>query len=647
MCGIAGIVLKPNCRLPDLRERAVAMREAMRHRGPDDAGLFLSLDARLAFVNCRLAIRDLSPAGHMPMSFSRRGNNASDRVVITYNGEIYNADELRAELQRAGHVFRSTGDTEVVLRGYLEWGDAVVTRLRGMFAFGILTLERSNVKTLFLARDRLGIKPLYYAHTAQAFLFASELKGLLAARLVSRELDPASLVAYLMLGTVPNPRTIYRSVQALEPGCTLTLDLATHETRWARYWAFPAEQEPSASPPQVGAYVQRDDASVVEQTRVQLQDAVRSHLVSDVPLGAFLSGGLDSSAVVALMRQVTNGTIRTCAMVFEESEYSEAPFARAVAQQVGAEHYERVVTGQDVANEMERILWAMDQPTIDGVNTYFVSKTAREAGLTVALSGLGGDELFGGYPNTFAGVPRLMRRLRAVQRVPGGGAVAQTLLTRVAPYSRYAKVADALARPVTLASAYLTCRGLFAPREVKSLVAPDLWRAAHEFDPVAYIAQRSNVPTFQPSTFTWTSCAELATYTHNQLLRDTDVMSMAHSLEVRVPLLDHLLVESVLRLPAADKMNGGGPKSLLLQAVGALLPASVRERRAKQGFTFPFDRWLRGPLQPWIVQHANGNDILQKDAVARVWRAYEQGQAHWSRVWALAVLQAWTQCENV
>jgi asparagine synthase (glutamine-hydrolysing) len=647
MCGIAGIVLNSNRILPDLRERLGAMRDAMRHRGPDDSGIYVSHDGRAGLANCRLAIRDLSPAGHMPMG------DADGATWITYNGEAYNADELRGELEHLGYRFRSGSDTEALLHGYRAWGPGVLGRARGMFAFAILvglnvgtlerwnvgTLERWNVQRLFLARDRLGIKPLYYAHTSEAFVFASELKALLASGLLSREIDPAAVVAYLMLGSVPCPLTIYRDIRALEPGCSLSLDLQSPGAAPAieRYWELPGDIVPAG-----------DAGGAAEQVRALLDDAVRSHLVSDVPLGAFLSGGLDSSAVVALMRAATSGPIRTCSMVFEEAGYSEAPFARAMAQAVGAEHYERVITASDVAGELYSILRSMDQPTIDGANTYFVAKTAREAGLTVALSGLGGDELFGGYANTFGAVPRLLRAVTLARSVPAGGQLAGAALSLLPLHRRWAKVADALGRRPSAASAYLACRGLFSPGEVRALVSPDTWHAAIErFDPVRHIAERAGVSQKAGSAlepmdfpmFNWVSRAELRTYTHDQLLRDTDAMSMAHSLEVRVPLLDHRLVEAVLRLPPSAKLGGDRSKALLLRAIGDMLPPLVRDRRAKQGFTFPFDAWLRGPLRELAEEPPHA--LLRPEAVARVRRAYAAGKLHWSRPWALAVLGAW------
>ncbi|HEX9988529.1 MAG TPA: asparagine synthase (glutamine-hydrolyzing) [Chloroflexia bacterium] len=635
MCGIAGIVLRPNASLHDLAERLEGMAQAMAHRGPDDQGIYMASEGRAGLANRRLAIRDLSPAGHMPMG------NGSGSLQITYNGEIYNAQELRAELEKLNYQFCSNSDTEAILHGYAAWGAGVVHKLRGMFAFAILDRRVDSPEgRLFIARDRLGIKPLYYATTPGAFLFASELKALLASGMVGREINPAGLAGYLMLGSVPNPLTIYRDVQALEPGCTLVVEAGSAPTI-RRYWSLPN-----------GEAEQISTGEAVERVRALLEEAVRIRLVSDVPLGAFLSGGLDSSAVVALMRKATGGPIRTCSMAFEEAGYSEATYARAMAQAVGAEHYERVVTAEDVAGEMDRIMWAMDQPTIDGVNTYFVSQTAREAGLTVALSGLGGDELFGGYANTFRGVPQMLRALRITRAVPGGGALARSAIGLLPDKERWGRVGDALLRPPSLASAYMTRRGLFSPGEVKVLLAPDVWEeAARAFDPTMHIGQRAGGkgrPGSGDGVFAWVSRAELSTYTHHQLLRDTDVMSMAHSLEVRVPLLDHVLMEAVLRMPASVKVNGVGPKSLLLKAMGDGLPEVVRARRTKQGFTFPFDKWLRGPLQGYLDEGARKDSpMLRAEAVSRVQKAFRQRKVHWSRAWALAVLRAWGQGSGI
>lgn len=624
MCGIAGILLKNNSSLPDMQERLSAMAHAMQHRGPDDEGVWLSPDGRIGFASRRLAIQDLSPAGHMPMG------NADGTVWISYNGEIYNAGELRPELERRGYVFRSHSDTEVLLHGYEAWGEEVVQRLRGMWAFVICDLREPRNGKLFLSRDRLGIKPLYYARTPQAFVFASELKALQVARFTSREISPTGLVGYLSLGAVPNPLTIYRDIHALEPAHSLVIPLAggAMDAQPRRYWSMPTD------------VVESTYEDAVEQIRETLHEAVRIRLVSDVPLGAFLSGGLDSSGVVGLMRAATDGPIRTCSMIFEEQDYSEAPYARAMAEAVGAEHFERVITAQDITTEMERILWAMDQPTLDGVNSYFVSQTARQAGLTVALSGLGGDELFGGYPNTFGGVPQMLRMLRRAQAVPGGAALAKRAIRFMPNGQRGGRVVEALSRPATYASAYLTRRGLFSPQEIQSLLSPEMWHEGRKyFDGVQHVAQRADVnDEAGDDVFAWVSRAELSTYTHHQLLRDTDAMSMAHSLEVRVPLLDHRLVEKALRLPAPIKQQGQGPKPLLNAALSDVLPPLIRNRRDKQGFTFPFDRWMQRLRS---MDGDNSSPLLSACATQSLWDAHKNGKVHWSRPWSVAVLQAW------
>ena len=630
MCGIAGAVLHRPDPGFEWEPRLARMQAAMRHRGPDDEGLYVAPERDAGLVASRLAIRDLSPAGHMPMS------NAAASVWISYNGELYNADELRAELVAHGYRFRSGSDTEVVLHGYEAWGEGVLERLRGMFAFAILDRSVRDATGLLLARDRLGIKPLYYAQVPQGLVFASELRALDACGLVSGDVDPAAIVAYLSLGSVPAPLTIRAGVHMLEPGRFLRFDARPGSApRIERYWSvMPRESAREAADP---------TASV----RALLEDAVRTHLVSDVPLGAFLSGGLDSSAVVALMRAVGAETIRTCSLVFDEPDIDESEYSRVAARALGTEHFERRISARVVLDELDDIFAAMDQPTIDGLNTYFISQTARQAGLTVALSGLGGDELFGGYAETFAGVPRVMRALRVAQAVPAGAHVARAAMRMLPTGSRWGKVSDALARAPTRASAYLVCRGLFSPGQVRQLVRPDVWEAAAgRFDPVHEIAAAHGAA--EPheggrgwDDFVWVSGLELRNYTHHQLLRDTDVMSMRHSLEVRVPLLDDRLVEGVMRLPAAAKL-GATPKALFAAAVRDLLPPAILARRAKKGFIFPLDAWLRGPLAGRAREAEEGlGEWLRPAAVARVRRMQAEGKLHWSRSWALVALHGW------
>lgn len=633
MCGIAGIfdTRYAVC----LRDLAAALA-VMRHRGPDDTGVYISPNKLVGLASCRLAILDPTPAGHMPMT------TPDEQVIIVHNGEVYNFAELRDQLQRLGYRFCSGTDTEVILYSYIEWGERCVERFRGMFSFAIWD-QRPHAGAkgrLFIARDHLGIKPLYYSYTNGLFIFASELKAL---RIIhpqaSLKIDPVSVIAYLMRGSVPNPRTIYENVFSLEPGHTLVLQDDRLEI--TRYW------EP---PTVVDKKLKRSEA--IEQVRSLLEESVRLQLISDVPLGAFLSGGLDSTVLVALMCRLAETTVRTCSMVFEEYEYSEASYARSVAEQYDTEHYERVITAREVEQQLEHIIWAMDQPTVDGVNTYFVSKTAREAGLTVALSGLGGDELFGGYVTSFQGVPQVLRALRVLYALPRATRLGMVLVNAWLQQGRWSRLSDALGRIPTLAGAYVICRGLFSQAQVNDLLAPgvqDTCKACFDaIDYVEHVINNIGAPNDKVDVFNWVSRAELRAYTHNQLLRDTDVMSMAHSLEVRVPLLDHQLVETVLQIPASIKQQGVGVKPLLLTAVEDLLPESVRERqikRTKQGFTFPFDIWLRGILRKWFENEmgylAARNGLLRYDAVQQLWNGFLNRKVHWSRIWAIGVLLAW------
>ena len=524
----------------------------------------------------------------------------------------------------------------MILQGYVVWGVEVVACLRGEFAFAIYDHRQPNadgVGRLLLARDHLGIKPLLYAVTDSGLVFGSEVRTIRASGMVSTEISQTALVAYLLTGSVPNPMSIYRHIQAIPPGSYIYLEGQTHNVKSVQYWQLPTDIIPAGNP-----------ADVVADVYAALQEAVQIRLISDVPLGAFLSGGLDSSAVVALMRGLTNGTLRTCSMVFDDPNYSEHQYSRAVAQALGTEHFERVITQQDVIQRLDHIFTSLDQPSIDGVNTYFVSLTAREAGLTVALSGLGGDELFGGYPNTFEGVPSVLRNLQRVQSIPVGASVVQVVLRHVLRERRWLKLADALIQSPSLANAYTVRRGLFSPSEVRQLVTPEVWQTA-QFNAVAHVAQQQpymNGYADADHTFSWISRAELLNYTHNQLLRDTDVMSMAHSLEVRVPLLDYRLVEKLLQLPATLKNMGDVPKPLFNSAMKDHLPPLVTDRRDKQGFVFPFATWLKEDLGQYVRTQL-GDDVpyLQAGVLSQARADFSAGKLHWSRMWGLVALQGW------
>lgn len=616
MCGICGVYRAGPAGASPLGPAVARMSAALRHRGPDDDGAWTDASGRAGFGNRRLAIIDLSPAGHQPMV------DAAGTVALTFNGCIYNYPDLRRELAAAGYSFRGHSDTEVILALYLRDGIEMCRWLRGMFA---LAVWDGRSQTLALARDRFGIKPLYYAVRDGQWVFASEIKALLASGLVRPRVKPAGLAAFLRLGSVPGPMTALEEVYELPPATVAVINERGATLR--RYWEIPAP----------GAAAATAETAVVE-LRDRFADAVRRHLVSDVPLGVFLSGGVDSGAIVAMMRQAGHGQIRTFSITFPESPLDEGPDAARVAARYGTDHTAREVRGADVAAELDRVIAAMDQPTVDGLNTYYVSGLARESGTVVALSGLGGDELFGGY-RSFQQVPRLLAWQHAAARLgPARTALAAALGTLPGP--RSAKLREGLAAPPTIQTAYLAVRGLFGGDEISGLLAPGPVReAGRGLDAAGALAALA--PALPDDPVAATGMLELRAYMHNQLLRDTDVMSMAHSLEVRVPFLDHPLVEFAAGLPAPLRTNGHPPKWLLRRALGDRLPATTT---AKRGFSFPMDAWLRGPLRPRVeeaVQNGIGSGLFRPRAVAALRARVDSGRAHWSRLWALVVLVMW------
>lgn len=633
MCGIAGILSSRPAPV-DAVERMV---DRMRHRGPDDAGISAPL-ANVAVGSARLSIIDLSPAGHQPMASENGG------VWIVFNGEVYDFRALRAELERSGHRFRSRTDTEVVLHAYEEWGADCVRHLRGMFAFAVVDGRAAgpggNGLKVLLARDPLGIKPLYYAAGGGALIFASEVRALLAAGLVPRRISPEGLAAYLLWGSTAEPQTLVDRVWSLPPGHRLVVWVAdgTLESRMDRYWRMTNGVRPVRD----GV---RTDA--VADLRALLQDTVDAHLVADVPVGVFLSGGADSTAVAALAA-ATHAGVETVTVSFpDEPTFSEAALARATAGRLGTRHHEVALTGPEMLARFEDAVGALDQPSMDGINTYFVSWGARQAGLTVALSGLGGDELFGGY-STFAWVPRLEAAAAAAARAPLLARPAARMLRRLAGGVRpdtVAKLADLLARSDGMAHPYAVARALFPPGRLGALLSgagqaprgPWVDRFVHE---------ASGAVTLGP--FGRVCALELGNYLVNTLLRDTDCMSMAHSLEVRVPFVDREVVEFVTSLPEAWRA-GRGPKALLLEAVGDLLPPEVVRGR-KRTFTLPWARWLRGPLAAKVAQGIEDipgplREILDPGAVRAVWKEFLAGRTGWARPWALYVLNAWVRRE--
>lgn len=608
------------------------MNACLVHRGPDSAGY---LDAgRLALGVRRLRIIDLD-TGDQPIYSQDR------RRAIVLNGEIYNYVQLRAELEALGHRFATRSDTEVVLRAYEEWGLACLPRLRGMFAFALYEASGGDEPgggSLLLVRDRFGVKPLYLWHDGRRLLFASEVRALLGSGIVRRELSAAGLYTYLAFGSVQEPLTMVDGVVSLLPGSWLKVapgreGLAIES---GTYWRPPGVQDP-------------DDPGPEEVYR-SLSGAVACHMVSDVPLGAFLSGGLDSGAVVALGTEALGSPLSTLTLGFDGWADDERSLASLTAQRWASRHQVRVLGAGDVLADLPQALAAMDQPSIDGINTWYVSREARRAGLTVALSGLGGDELFAGYPS-FRLVPRLKRLYGARQRMPRAGqrllSGGSLLLLRDGRRAGQ-KLAGLLSGDLFFDHPYFLVRCLLTPRQVRQLLQPavherldggdealGLWRrhageqigVAEEYDPAGEV-----------------SWLELSQYMRSTLLRDADAMSMAHSLEVRVPFVDHVLVERVLPIGARSKL-GRQPKPLLVAALGDRLPSGVLATK-KRTFTLPFEQWLRedlaAPVGDTLAALPEQLALwLDAGSARRVWTEFSHGNSTWCRPWAVFVLAEW------
>ena len=640
MCGIAG-VLGERDRVVEasLLER---LKDHLSHRGPDGEGVEV-IDCAdgsrraLGLVHTRLAIIDLSATGRQPMRDERTGN------CISFNGEIYNFRAIRDRLEAMGQVFTSTSDTEVILKAYEVWGLHCLQELDGMFAFA---LWDQSAQRLLLAVDRLGVKPLYYHQGDNGLLlFASELRALLATELIPRRIDLSGLEGYLAFGAVQAPRTIVRDVCCMQPGHYVLVDAGGTVVQAERYWT------PAFVPTAEQGHI--DTAELARRVRAGLQESVEQHLVSDVPVGLFLSGGIDSSSLVALASRISSTPLQTFAVTFPEAEFSEAPYSRLIAQKYQTEHHEICLDEKQCLDLLPDALAAMDQPAFDGTNVFVVSQAVRATGLKVALSGQGGDEVLTGY-STYRSIRTLMRCRPLLQLLPGPLREGLAGLWQKGS-GRSAlghKFADLLrANDTTALSPYLILRALFlqtardnllmtAAADLREGLPVEVERALRDLggrlDPINQV-----------------SLYELSTYLANVLLRDSDVMGMAHGLEIRVPFLHHRFVDLVAGMPGRDKCSTQGPKPLLLQAMGDLLPPEIYQR-PKAGFTFPWEHWLRNQLRPQVARTLSAGDVsegigLDASFCRDIWQRFERGQSGitWSRVWGLFCLLTWCEKHRV
>lgn len=613
MCGIAGTL---GASSPEI---ATAMSGAIAHRGPDDSGTFFDAAARVAFAHRRLSIIDISSCGHQPMSY------ADGRYQIVFNGEIYNFAALRGELEASGHTFRSHSDTEVVLAAYAEWGERSVERLRGMFAFAIFDREAMSI---FLARDRFGIKPLYYCTRNGVFAFASELKALLAGGMAEPRLDAVALERFIALGSFPQPRTALRDVTALLPGHTMRVR-SDGSFDIAGYWDLA-----DASSRQTAELRGISEEEAARRLRTHLEEATRLHMIADVPVGAFLSGGIDSTAVVGLMTRASGSRIRTFSVGFDDDRTvaDERRWARLTAERFNCEHSEVVLSGDVMAAQFDDIITAVDQPSLDGTNTFIVSRAAAKS-VKVALSGLGGDELFAGYAH--------FRRLhRAAKWDRALGSSPLSLRKRAARHVPGRVLRDREFLLSTRAQRFATLRLLAGDDDVRAILNRDVAPLFADYesllrDDVDDIAQ--------------TSYVEANRYLRDTLLRDADAMAMFSSLEVRPVLLDHVLAEFAFALPASVKLSARGNKPVLVDAVRDLLPPELLTRE-KTGFELPLQSWLAGPLRDRAhdaFSSAAARSIFSSAFLDETLTGLAAQRRPSLRIWAYLVLIEWMRRYDV
>lgn len=608
MCGINGIAgIQDTFRLND---RLVHMNHAISHRGPDDRGTFSVPGCGLGQV--RLSIIDLSREGHQPMT------SASGRYTLVFNGEVYNFPELKKEL--AHYPYRSRTDTEVILAALERWGKDAFRRLHGMFALGIWD---SHEEALTLVRDQTGKKPLYYTGgAATPFVFSSELRGILQSGLCETRIDQRALAEFFAYQTVHAPNTILEGVSELMPG--QTLQYKKGEIHLEHFY----ELRRAGSTYQIaGPY-----ESVKADVKRLLWSAVEKRMVSDVPLGTFLSGGIDSSIITAIASQFRPGQLQTFNIAFDEEAFSEAPIAKLVAKRYQTRHHEIIIPVASLEEEVVKALDAMDFPSTDGVNTYVVAGAAKRAGITVALSGLGGDEVFGGY--WMFPLAQRLHQYRMLGKVPASLRTAVAAAARrFKPGTRTEKLYQILRQPdLNLASWYPHMRRITDAKRLQQLIHTEPYTTAAK--------TLADIPA-EGKIITEVSLAELETYLPNILLRDSDQMGMAHAFEIRCPFLDLPLLEYVLSLPDQFKPVKPG-KKLLLDTFSDMLPEEVY-MRPKMGFTFPWEIWLRGPLRAFAEENIRALQalpVINADAVESLWQRFMQGDRSlsWARVWIFVVM---------
>jgi asparagine synthase (glutamine-hydrolysing) len=627
MCGIAGFTVSGS----DSKNYSAVIAEmvkALKHRGPDAQNTWNKDTTYLG--HARLSIIDLSEASNQPM------HSSDNRYVIVYNGELYNYKDLRLELQRvaqgstnSAYFFKTNSDTEVVIAAYQRWGVDCLSKFNGMFAFALYDTQEN---TLFIARDRVGIKPLYYSYNDKRLVFASEVRSILSSDFVERKLSREAINEYFLYQTVHAPNTIIEDVKMLMPGHYMLLK--NGDLHLKKYWDLNNFTNASNN---------LDYKQTCAKTKELLFHAVERRLVADVPFGAFLSGGIDSSAVVGIMSQMSAKKVETFNVSFDEGEFSEAKYAKKIAEKFGTNHHEIKLSPADFLKQLPESLNALDHPSGDGPNTYIVSKATKNAGVTMALSGLGGDEAFAGYDvfkrmaeinkKSYLNIlPSFLRKLPASVLKAKNKSVAGD------------KIYEVLTQPkVNVASAYPISRKVFSDWQIEGLLK------VHSSNSLNTLIKKIK-ETDKDHLLSYVSALEINTYMQNILLRDTDQMSMAVALEVRVPFLDYKLLEFVLSVKDEFKYPST-PKKLLIDSLGDLLPDEV-VNRPKMGFTLPWKNWMKNELKSFCeenIKSLSKRDFVNEQAVLNLWQQFlkDDARVSWSRVWHLIVLENWLNKNNI
>lgn len=627
MCGIAGFTVSADDS-KDYQAVISAMIESLKHRGPDAKNYWNNTHVYLG--HARLSIIDLSETSNQPM------HSSNGRYVIVYNGELYNYRDLKLELQRVAHgtenlpyFFKTNSDTEVVIAAYQRWGAECLNKFNGMYAFALYdTVEN----TLFVARDRVGIKPLYYTYRNDQLVFASEIRAVLSSNLVERKLNREAVQEYFLYQTVHAPNTIINDVKMLMPGHYMILKNGDLYVK--KYWDLNAFTSASN---------ELDYQETCQKTKELLFQAVERRLVADVPFGAFLSGGIDSSAVVGIMSKMSVQKVETFNVSFDESEFSEAKYARKIAEKFGTSHHEIKLSPEDFLKQLPEAVNALDHPSGDGPNTYIVSKATKKAGITMALSGLGGDEVFAGY--------EVFKRMAEINKksylniIPG---VLRKIPASVLKIKNNSVAGDKIyevlsQEKINVTSAYPISRKVFSDQQVKELLKYRSDNGLGNLIGKIKLTDKDHL-------LSYVSALEMSSYMQNVLLRDADQMSMAVALEVRVPFLDYKLLEFVLSVKDEFKYPTT-PKRLLIDSLNDLLPNEV-VNRPKMGFTLPWKHWLKNELKPFCEQNIRSlseRDFVNKGAILNLWQQFLKNDPRvtWSRIWHLIVLEHWLRENNI